>query len=145
MRKASALWLAASADVLVTHAAQLNPLHAETLAVKFKTHFVLRKRPSRMVWEIRFTRKLLSASPKIPDAIFSGWSHVPPILCRKPEWTPSPLVTYDYHRSPRRKLRELHSLPRVSCADVSGANPSDVKGQSSESRRLARARGPTLH
>jgi hypothetical protein len=29
MRKVSAIWLASSADVLVTHASQLNPLHAE--------------------------------------------------------------------------------------------------------------------
>ena len=34
MRKASAIWLASSADVLVTHAAQLNPLHTELPAVK---------------------------------------------------------------------------------------------------------------
>jgi hypothetical protein len=44
MRKAAAIWLASSADVLVTHAAQLNPLHAEILARKSKTHVTLSRR-----------------------------------------------------------------------------------------------------
>jgi len=55
MLKASAIWLASSADVLVTHAAQLNPLHAEILAVKSKTHGALPGETSRMLCEIRFT------------------------------------------------------------------------------------------